>query len=321
MNRTVQVSGMTRATMMAAFAAVLLAFSPSAALATNVRLVNYVAYSYMGTSANLASDGVQNMDFGSPTDPLRLELWAFSSPYVAGMNGVRLAMYPLFPLDAGAQSEPIDSGLVPFTLPPNGVWYFSMLLTEFAGVFPQDDSYAVRYWINFQTPEYIGVPPPPNKVRAVEYYHGGFDHYFVASTAQEISDLDTGVHPGWLQTGYVFNVYDATGLGAGPVCRFYIPPGYGDSHFFSASPQECSVAATMFPWLVKETDAAFYIALPDTATGACASNEVPVYRLWNGRYDSNHRYTTSTTVKSSMIANGYIAEGYGPDQVVMCAPQ
>jgi hypothetical protein len=320
MSRTVPTSVMTRATMMAALAAVLLSLSP-AALATDARIISYVSYTYMANSAELASDGVRNLDLSSPTRPLRLELWAFSSPYAGGMDGVRMAVYPLPPLAAGAETEPIDSGPVPFTAPPNGVWYFSMLLTEFTAEFSRNDSYEVRHWIDFQTPEYIGVPPPGNKVRAIEYYHLGFDHYFVASTAQEISDLDNGVHAGWSRTGYGFNVWDAAGSGTSPVCRFYIPPGYGDSHFFSASPEECSVAATMFPWLVKETDAAFYIALPDTATGACASTQTPVYRLWNGRYDSNHRYTTSAVVKAFMIAKGYIAEGYGPDQVVMCAPK
>jgi hypothetical protein len=42
--------------------------------------------------------------------------------------------------------------------------------------------------------------------------------------------------------------------------------------------------------------------------------------LWNGRADSNHRYTTSLAIKATMIGKGYIAEGYGPDQVTMCSP-
>jgi hypothetical protein len=236
------------------------------------------------------------------------------------MSGTRLAKFAMAPLGAAVQTGPIDSGPVPFALPANGVWYYSMLLTEFAAVVP-NDGYVPRYWINFDTPQYIGVPPPPIRVVAVEFYHAGYDHYFVAASAQDISDLDNGVHPGWSRTNYVFDVWDRAGGNTNPVCRYYIPPGYGDSHFFSASPEECAIALVKFPFLVKETDAAFYIALPDTTTGACASDEVPVYRLWNGRTDSNHRYTTSVTIKSLMIANGYVAEGYGPDQVDMCAPQ
>jgi hypothetical protein len=44
-----------------------------------------------------------------------------------------------------------------------------------------------------------------------------------------------------------------------------------------------------------------------------------VYRLWNQRVDSNHRYTTDPAIKAQMIAKGYVAEGYGPDAIMMCA--
>jgi len=307
--------------MTAMLAGLLLAFSSTTVLATDVRLVNYVAYTYLNATADLSTDGVQNFDLENQSDPLRLELWAFASPYTAGMTGVRLAIYPLAPLNPGTQTGKIDSGPVAFSRPPDGVWYFTMVLTELTLGFPTNDGYDFRYWINFPTPEYIGVAPPPNKVAAVEFYHAAMDHYFVATAAQEINDLDTGVHPGWARTGYVFNVWDAAGTDASPVCRYYIPPGYGDSHFFSASLQECIDTGTKFPWLFKESDAAFFVALPDMNTGVCASLEIPVYRLWNGRADSNHRYTTSATVKAAMLANGYIAEGYGPDQVAMCAVQ
>lgn len=46
-----------------------------------------------------------------------------------------------------------------------------------------------------------------------------------------------------------------------------------------------------------------------------------MYRLWNQRVDSNHRDTTSTAIKAQMVAAGYLAEGYGPDDVAMCAVQ
>ena len=304
----------------AAFAGLLLAVSSMPALATDVRLF-YSNYTYFGNSAGLMTDGVANLDFDSPTNALRLELWAFASPYTPAMTGVRLAVFPLAALFAGEVTDKIDSGPVQFSQPSNGVWYFSMLLTEFTGDLPDDNGYVARDWINFPVPEYIGIPSPPKTETAVEFYHAGFDHYFVAATAQDIFDLDTGVHSGWARTGYSFNVWSGPTNDTNPVCRYYIPPGFGDSHFFSAAPDECAIALVKFPWLVKETDTAFYIGLPDINTGACASDEVPVYRLWNGRADSNHRYTTSTTAKSEMIAKGYVAEGYGPDQVDMCAAQ
>jgi hypothetical protein len=70
-----------------------------------------------------------------------------------------------------------------------------------------------------------------------------------------------------------------------------------------------------------ETASAFYVDLPDLDTGACPTGTVPVYRLWDNRVDTNHRYTTSTAIRDQMLAKGYLAEGYGPDSVAMCAPQ
>jgi hypothetical protein len=48
---------------------------------------------------------------------------------------------------------------------------------------------------------------------------------------------------------------------------------------------------------------------------------VPVYRLWDNRADTNHRYTTSAAIRDQFIAKGYVAEGYGTPPVAMCAPQ
>ena len=76
-----------------------------------------------------------------------------------------------------------------------------------------------------------------------------------------------------------------------------------------------------FSGYIEETPNAFYINLPDKVTGACPANTTPVYRLWNQAPASNHRYTTRVAIRDQMTANGWVAEGYGPDAVDMCAPQ
>jgi hypothetical protein len=154
----------------------------------------------------------------------------------------------------------------------------------------------------------------------VEFYNASQDHYFITSTVQEINDLDNGVQVGWKRTGNAFNAYAAMALGFEPACRFYIPPANGDSHFYSASTVECAQTAAKFPFFYYEAPNVFYIALPDIATGACPSGTTPVYRVWDNRVDSNHRYMTSLTVRATMVAAGWITEGYGPNQVIMCAP-
>ena len=123
-----------------------------------------------------------------------------------------------------------------------------------------------------------------------------------------------------------FKVLDpATAVsGVVPVCRFYGSPDAGlDSHFYSASVSECNLVKQRFPgsWIF-ESDNVFLVGLPDPTTGQCAAGSIPIYRSWNGRSDSNHRYTTDPDVQRAMVAKGYIAEGYGPISmpVAMCSP-
>ena len=63
------------------------------------------------------------------------------------------------------------------------------------------------------------------------------------------------------------------------------------------------------------------IAVPDGA-GNCASGTQPVYRLYNNGVGGapNHRYTTSVAVRSEMLAQGWISEGFGDNGVTMCSP-
>ncbi len=171
-------------------------------------------------------------------------------------------------------------------------------------------------------------PPPAPPAMAVEYFHAAFGHYFVTVLAAEIAALDSGVQTGWARTGKVFHAWrssqDAPAT-ASPVCRFYIPPAQGDSHFYSASPAECATVDAKFPSFDYESPDVMYVLLPEPATGGCPPLSAPVFRLWNdpasrGRTDNNHRFTTDTRLRTEMLAAGSISEGYGPMGVGMCAP-
>ncbi len=170
----------------------------------------------------------------------------------------------------------------------------------------------------------VALPPPVALVEVDEFYNAGLDHYFITANSAEKSDLDTGVHPGWMRTGQSFKAYAAGSSASGsinPVCRYYGNPSAGlDSHFYSASARECFEVHFKFPtaWTY-ESDNVFQIALPDATIGACPGATIPVYRVWNNRADSNHRYTISLVTRDAMVALGYIAEGYGPNSVIMCA--
>ncbi len=172
-------------------------------------------------------------------------------------------------------------------------------------------------------PVYLAVIPvpvvPAGTAVVVEYYHATLDHYFITALPEQIAALDAGLFAGWQRTGYQFRAWSAAEAGTNPVCRFYIPPGEGDSHFYSADPAECQRVRQQAPTFIDE-GTQFYIALPD-ANGGCPAATAPVYRFWDARpADTNHRYTTSQQVARAMVAKGYVAEGYGtgPYYPIMC---
>ncbi len=67
---------------------------------------------------------------------------------------------------------------------------------------------------------------------------------------------------------------------------------------------------------------AYYIYRPDKSTGACIEGTMPVYRVYAGATRTpNHRYVTDRGLRDIMVSQGWIAEGYGPDAVIMCTPR
>ena len=167
------------------------------------------------------------------------------------------------------------------------------------------------------------APNPKAEVAAVEFYNKVLDHYFLTADQREINDLDTGAKTGWERTGLRFLVHVKPTVGASPVCRFYRAPAYGDSHFYSASPAECAATKAAYPldWTL-ESSAVFYVRLPETKTGACPADTQPMWRFFN-KVTINHRYTVEQVIRDEMRAQPsvWVAEGYGSDSTVMCAPR
>ena len=167
--------------------------------------------------------------------------------------------------------------------------------------------------------------PFPNvgeEVVAREFYHPTLDHYFVAAGQDEIDAILAGAAgAGWELTGESFKVFprmpaDTTTL-AGPVCRFYGKPAGGpNSHFFTASAEECQIVKSGPGWFYEGIG--FYIRPVDPGpTRQCPFGLLSVNRAYNNgfpRNDSNHRFTTSDSTIREMGRKGWSVEG-----TVMCA--
>ncbi|MBK9116219.1 MAG: beta-propeller fold lactonase family protein [Betaproteobacteria bacterium] len=159
----------------------------------------------------------------------------------------------------------------------------------------------------------------PTTATAVEFYNQSLDHYFITHVADEIAKLDAGVLlKGWTRTGKSIPVHTAAQATTSPVCRYYIPPALGDSHFFGRGTVECDDTGRKNPSFFLEDSAFVHLALP--TAGVCPAGTIDVYRVFSNRPDANHRYTTDKAVRDEMVAKGWLVEGDGPDLVVMCAP-
>ena len=166
---------------------------------------------------------------------------------------------------------------------------------------------------------YTSVPPRAATMTVYEYYNATLDHYFITWVPAEVAALDQGTVRDWQRTGYSFTTYITPEAGTSPVCRYYMPPAYGDSHFFGRGTQECNDTGRRNPGFVLEAPEFMYMTLP--SAGTCAPGTQPIYRVFSNRTDANHRYMTDPSVRDAMVAHGWVAEGDGPDLVVMCAPR
>lgn len=158
------------------------------------------------------------------------------------------------------------------------------------------------------------------EARAVEFWNEHLDHYFMAAGQGEIDGILSGAAgPGWHRTGESFKVWPQmpadTFVAAGPVCRFYgVPAGGPNSHFFTASTQECEIVKSAGGWFYEGIG--FYIR-PVGNPRRCPDGYLSVNRAYNNRAaqnDSNHRFTTSDSTIREMGEKGWAVEG-----TVMCA--
>lgn len=120
----------------------LLGFS-SAAQATSLTLSGGWSYQYGTNTVTLTVGRITNNATGGNSGTLRLELWAFSTPYDgSALPGYRLAQYQMTGLNGGSSYNNVSSGSVTATLPPSGTWHMALLLTEYNG-----SSFVVRHYL------------------------------------------------------------------------------------------------------------------------------------------------------------------------------
>ena len=54
--------------------------------------------------------------------------------------------------------------------------------------------------------------------------------------------------------------------------------------------------------------------------GVCPAGTIEIYRVFSNRRRRQPPYMTDKAVRQTMVDKGWLAEGDGPNLVVMCAP-
>ena len=97
--------------------------------------------------------------------------------------------------------------------------------------------------------------------------------------------------------------------------------GLRDGHFYTLVDAELIALMTLNPGNIaapklpfsEGTDSFAFPPLVEGVGGSCAASLVPVFRLFRGNArfpdDPNHRFTTSTAIYNSFVAQGWDGEG------------
>jgi hypothetical protein len=156
----------------------------------------------------------------------------------------------------------------------------------------------------------------------VEYVNASLNQYVITSAPNEIAALDAGAIKGWVRTGASFN-----GLSSDPnllsVCRYYAVTASAATHwYFFYGPYRCGwfelslYAPRLVDWVQEDPDV--FNLVFTSPNGWCPYATTQLYGLWDRII--GHRYTIDPTIRANMIAQGWLAEGYGPG-VVACVSQ
>lgn len=155
----------------------------------------------------------------------------------------------------------------------------------------------------------------PDGTTVVEFHNEILDHYFIAASGFEVDRILSGAAgPGWRLTGQSFNAFSRIPVvpvtRVAPVCRFYgAAAGGPNSHFFTASPDECEAVKRAGGWYYEGIG---FFAEPQGPDGRCPAGYLQVRRAYNQgwpRNDSNHRFTTSDSTWREMARHGWALEG------------
>ena len=163
------------------------AFEPSAA--ANVKFLGNASYSYNGNIAFLNADAYANYGGNGQSGPLRLELWAFATPYTGGALAAGTS-WRAINWNRSARGGRTTASTADRSCTRRrrmARWVFALLITELSGLSAINDGYTADDWRNLPPPVVVGIaaapaltpqvglwwnPDEPGSGYALDYRHG-----------------------------------------------------------------------------------------------------------------------------------------------------
>ncbi|MFO1325657.1 MAG: choice-of-anchor L domain-containing protein [Burkholderiales bacterium] len=231
-------------------------------------------------------------------------------------NDVNKALY--IDNETGTRNTEMDGLTVPLdcvaVVTPNAANHVVIAIADTA-----DSIYDAAVFLSAGGIRSPGSGPPTNSsvIKAFEFYHKVFNHYFVTANPTEIILLDNGTFVGWVRTGKAFNVFVLGTAGTLDVCRFFsvIPGALISTHFYTANGPECAGLKTNKNWVFEDN---VFGILP--ATAVCPAGTQALYRAYNNSVGGvpNHRFVVDIADLQLMQSLGWTREGdYG---IAGCVP-
>ena len=221
--------------------------------------------------------------------------------------------------DTGTRNTEMDGLTVPLdcvaSVTPNAPNHVTIVIADTAD--PIYDSAVFLAAGGMRSPG-SGPVTNSNVIRAIEYYHAGFNHYFVTTIADEITKLDNGTFVGWARTGKAFNVFVLGTAGTLDVSRFFssaLVSTLISTHFYTSNGPEAAGLKVNPKWVFEA--AVFGVLPPVAAVPGRYAGALPRLQQQHGRR-AQPPFPDRRGRAAIMVALGWIQEGdYG---IMGCVP-
>ena len=256
--------------------------------------------------------------------PAQSNRWSYSFPNANFANATVTMSGPggAIPIALEALATGFGDNTLVF-LPPNGVSYAkpagdTTYTIAISGITGSGAPAAIEYQVTVIDPD--AAAPGPEAVDVVEFYNASLDHYFITwgPARSRISTPDARPRAGRAPARRS-GLHVAAGRHVPRLPLSTSRPARATRTSSAAAPPSATRPVSRIRLRARRAE--LHAPVPAGRRASVRRARSPFYRVFSNRADANHRYMIDAAMRDQMVARGWLAEGDGPNLVVMCAPR